>query len=207
MKAVHVTYLLVAGLALCGCFGAEPVADQAAASGSTADTWEAHLEAVASDLGIEDPPHVTPIREVSPAEGQALYDACMADEGWQQSADGSFSVPEAQEEALDLSDYTCLARYPIRPEYLEPLTTAQWGAMYDYWIATTIPCYERHGLSVDDVPSRDTFLGNPSWHPAQDISSRLVMDTVVRSGEAKDVNDFYREVCPGIDGDDLRGLG
>ncbi len=44
-----------------------------------------------------------------------------------QGNDGWVTVPEDQLEASNLSIYICTAQYPIRPEFLSPLTDRQFA--------------------------------------------------------------------------------
>lgn len=209
LRAVYV----LAWAALAGCAQA-PSAVPPSGSGAPVDgvgvtgepeTWDDVLAVEAERLGIDDPPDVVPIRYVTPQEADRYYHECMAEQGWKAEPDGSYVSTEEQAEAINLSDYVCLASYPIPAEYLQPLTDDQWAYLYDYWIETTLPCFAEHGLEVRDVPSRATFLGAPyNWNPISAVSDHEVETKVVQAGKAESVNDFFATVCPGPDPEVLR---
>lgn len=126
LRAVYV----LAWAALAGCAQA-PSAVPPSGSGAPVDgvgvtgepeTWDDVLAVEAERLGIDDPPDVVPIRYVTPQEADRYYHECMAEQGWKAEPDGSYVSTEEQAEAINLSDYVCLASYPIPAEYLQPLT-------------------------------------------------------------------------------------
>ncbi|USQ75178.1 hypothetical protein [Ornithinimicrobium cryptoxanthini] len=169
--------------------------------------WDDHLAGLAESLGIADPPEVPVVREVSPSESQAAVDGCLAEEGWMQGNDGWVTVPEDQLEASNLSIYICTAQYPIRPEFLSPLTDRQFARLYDHWITETLPCAQRNGVSVDldAVPTKETFLQDPySWTLFSLLMPQLV--SMEEAGAIASVDSFLTDVCPGPDEWELRDL-
>lgn len=195
---------MASALTACGS-GPEPISTSSATAKPL--DWDAHIAELARSLNIENPPDVSPIRTVSPAESQAAVDACLADDGWIENAEGWVVVPEGQDEASNLSIYICTAQYPIDPVFLEPLTQEQFGLLYDHWTNQMLPCVEAHGVVVDwgAIPSRETFLAAPyAWTPFPDLTPQVVQ--LVAGGEVESVDQFFLEVCPGPDERELRGL-
>lgn len=93
---------------------------------------------LAAYLGIDNPPPVPVIDLVTPGQAQRLVDACMVEAGWgdavthervtidvatgeisTSSYDGGYRYTTEQQPAFELSNYICMASYPIDPAYTE----------------------------------------------------------------------------------------
>lgn len=143
--------------------------------------------------GIEDPPQVDPIREITPAESKEVHDQCLVERGWVMS-EGGFTYPADQRQAFFLESYICIASYPIRQEYLEPLDEAAWGRIYDYWVSETVPCFRAEGLDVSEPPTKETFLEGRAWTPDSDYV-RSQVEERVQQGEYPDTEHVFTTVC------------
>lgn len=201
-----------AALVLAGCDQQRtPVPDMASTTSGvsgSADaaqpmTAEGQIAAVAEMLGIEDPPEVEPTREVTPAESKAVVDECVVERGWPMDEHGGFSYPEEQSAAFDIDYYVCIASYPIRQEYLQPLDDAAWSRIYDYWTTTTVPCLRDEGLEVAEPPTRETFLASRAWTP-DDSSVRRQVEDLVAQGRYPGVEHVFTQVCPVSPPEDVR---
>lgn len=79
-------------------------------------------------------------------------------------------VPESQDAALGLAQYTCAARYTLDPSYAQEWTEEQLGLIFDYWEQYYIPCMAAHGHIIDTTtqPSRESYVA--AFHTADRIS-------------------------------------
>ena len=73
------------------------------------------------------------------------------------------------EQAL-LAEYTCRAQYQLAAGDLALLNGAQLNYLYDFYQDTLIPCLGVHGITLEDVPSREEVVdvarfGSYPWHP------------------------------------------
>ncbi|MGO0578202.1 hypothetical protein [Ornithinimicrobium panacihumi] len=153
-------------------------------------------EQLAEDLAITDPPQVGVVREITPAESQEVWSSCLADAGWVEGGDGEgIDIPPGQEEAFNLAYYVCHQQYPVQEKFTQPLTAAQLGILYDWWTEHTVPCFEERGWDVGEVPSRETFLANPVWLPAEQVVEQAEAD--VQAGLIPDIDEALYGVCPG----------
>lgn len=75
-------------------------------------TRQEQLAAHAENMGIENPPNVEVIREVSPQEATQIHKECLADKGWPSEAN-TYTMPVQEEAAFNLDIYRCLAAYPV----------------------------------------------------------------------------------------------
>lgn len=196
---VAVSGLLIAALTGCSVGGASDGDQGSSAPGGTAgETGYASSDEALADLAemyeIQDPPVVEPIRHITPAESKTLIDECMTDRGWP-VVDGHIQFTSEQRDSLNMDSYICAAQYPIRPEYLQPLDGAAWGRIYDYWVNEALPCLESEGLTVNEPPSRETFVERRAWTPDSDQVRDQVRDRV-RQGEYPDIEHVFTEVCP-----------
>lgn len=159
---------------------------------------------LAEDLGIADPPDVAVVREITPSESQEVWSSCLADAGWVESGPHEgIEIPPGQEEAFNLAYYVCQRQYPVEERFTRPLTTEQLGILYDWWTEHTVPCYEERGWDVGDIPSREAFLANPVWLPAEQIAKQAQAD--VEQGLVADMDEAMYGVCPGPPDDLLYG--
>lgn len=184
---------------LVGCATSGPPGEIAEdVSGSAGGVGYASTEEALADLaemyGIQDPPQVEPIREITPAESKRVYDECMVERGWP-VVNGHIRFTQDQRESLNMDQYICKAKYPIRQEYLQPLDEAAWGRVYDYWVSETLPCLESEGLVIAEPPTRETFVERRAWTPDSDAVRDQVRDRVGQ-GDYPDIEHVFTEVCP-----------
>ncbi|MGD8150648.1 hypothetical protein [Ornithinimicrobium sp. Y1694] len=78
-------------------------------------THAEQMASLAESMGLEDPPEVDIIREISPAEANVLIPECLAEKGWT-AEDRVYSIPTDQEQAFSLDRYSCVAAYPVIQE-------------------------------------------------------------------------------------------
>lgn len=137
---------------------------ESSSQGSVGSHEEA-LRQLAADLEIPDPPDVEVVREISPSESSGVHNACLVEAGWIQNDDGSFSIPDEQMAAHNLSSYKCAAAYPIADHYLQPMQSEQWSLVYNHYVEEFIPCAAEQGFQVSEPPTRERFIAYPeSWH-------------------------------------------
>lgn len=130
---------------------------------------QTQLAELAKMLRIKNPPQVETVRRVRPDERWSLIGECLSTEGFPQSSTKMFTWGPGQKEQYDLAFYTCSARYPLLPVFSHPPTEAQFRVYYQYYLSETIPCLEKAGYTVSDVPSLESYLesvknGKP-WMP------------------------------------------
>lgn len=70
-------------------------------------------------------------------------------------------------DALNIAIYTCEARFPVSPKYMEPLTHRQLTALYLYRLTTLIDCLDNEGFTIaEPPPSETTFVeSGGAWSP------------------------------------------
>lgn len=198
------TVCLALGLTSCS---SHPEPSQSAQTGAVAIVSP---EDLADSMDITDPPRVELIREITPGESEEVYSQCLSEAGWtltrsDEAGDSYFDIPASQQEAFALSRYTCILQYPVAERFTRELTEEQFGILYDYWTERTVPCFTELGYDVGEVPTLETFLADPSWHPAIAIQDQISAD--VRSGRWEDFDHAMYEVCPGPPDDLLYGSG
>jgi len=186
---------VLAVIVLAGCSGADR-SPPAQAERSAAE--QATEPGLAESMGLDDPPSVSLIRQISPAESQAVWQLCLKEAGWDlvetDGADPYFDVPVEQEQAFNLARYVCYSQYPVADKYTDPLSQEQLEVLYEHWTSITVPCFEELGYDVGDVPTRESFLANPMWHPAIAIQEQVGPD--VASGRWPSTEHVLYEVCP-----------
>lgn len=84
-------------------------------------TRDEQLADLAKSMGIESPPTVEVIREVTPQEAVEVTAQCMAGAGWG-SEDGVYTIRTEQEDAFVLAQYRCAAAYPVDEGLLDAPT-------------------------------------------------------------------------------------
>ncbi|WP_157621740.1 hypothetical protein [Serinicoccus hydrothermalis] len=170
--------------------------DDAGSTGSP--ERENELKDYAEVLGVDDPPDVTVVREVSPEDQMVAVRDCMAESGFTVSDPDSLNleweVPEGQGEAFSLAIYTCNAQYPIAQEFRGALDADGRGVLYDHWVDDTIPCLESLGYSVDTPPSREAFMAGAVWDPRASTMEQVLAD--VDQGRWSTEESVYGEECP-----------
>jgi hypothetical protein len=120
------------------------------------------MDGIARKFGLDNPPIVPVVREVSPEELFPLIDECMARAGFPPLEPGTWSTPEDQFEAFESARFTCFAQYPIKVELDQPITASQALFIRNYWITSWIPCVQDRGITLDPPPTEQTLLDN--WH-------------------------------------------
>jgi len=150
---------------------------------SDAEAMQLRAEGLANEAkthGVVDPPVVALIRWTSLTDNGVVVAACLREAGFDAlgAANGIWfpgaGVGPAQMSAYELARYVCDAEYTIHPKYLQPLTDAQWGLQYDYWVEWLVPCLEGLGAHPSEPPTRDTFVaqavqGKISWDPYSSV--------------------------------------
>lgn len=71
------------------------------------------MDRLAGRLGLETAYPVPVIREVTPAESQAVVLGCFGERGWVADADGGISISPGQEDSYATATYECTASYPV----------------------------------------------------------------------------------------------
>lgn len=126
------------------------------------------MRSYALSLGIDQPPAVSPVRVVGPEEIEQLVATCLTELGFPATADphggvGYESGPR-QEQAGAIAEYTCLGRYPLADEFVQPLSQEQKAVYYDWQVDEVLPCLTALGYPAPDVPSREVYLsGDVIW--------------------------------------------
>lgn len=183
---------------LAGCGGGADVSTAPGDPDSDSGTEVSQMQDMAQELGITDPPSVTVVREITPSESRTVLNSCLSEAGWELTQEGSgaaaYDISPDQEDAFNLAYYTCVAQYPVEAKYSEPYTDEQFGILYDHWTDTTIPCLEGLGYEVRDVPSRQTFIENPTWLPQPGITDAVSAD--VSAGRWQSWDQVFEEECP-----------
>lgn len=144
---------------------------------------EQHLKFYADEARIADPtvkiPHVAPVRFVDPSEPPEAMAQCLRDEGFEAAVepDGGLSSGYRieQQAAYSLALYICNAKYPPDPKYLAPLNESQREFVYEFLINELVPCIEKAGFDVGEIPSFQAYLadaGTPrEWTPMAEVSA------------------------------------
>lgn len=197
------TGLLAAALvALAACSqGSEPAVETSSSAnqGEANQLYADRAGSLAREYGIQDPPQVDIVRTVTPEETDQVHANCMQEAGWPAVVltDGGVEYDYAaeQEQEFNLALYTCLVQYPPEPQYLGGMDEQQWSIMYDHLVNVFVPCAEREGFDVGEIPSRETYLAQPDgqkWFPGSQIARTI---TSGGSDRYTDVEQF-QEVCP-----------
>lgn len=155
------------------------------------------LAALARSLGIEDPPDVPVVQEISAEQHIPMLESCMTEAGFPPVNPGRPSLEwepaEEQQEAFHRAYYTCSAQYPIAGEF-QPYDGDQLGALHDYWVDETIPCLAALGYETSGIPSREAFIGGAIWDPRESTYQEVARD--VSNGRWIDEEDVYSTECP-----------
>lgn len=135
-------------------------------------------QVLAENMGIDDPPVVTPIRVIRLDEWAETQIECLREAGYDvtYTADGEgISFPpldEALFPSLDEARYVCELRYPVDPMYYEPLSDDQLKKLYAYRAEDLIDCLESEGYTVTVTPpSEASFVESGGvWNPYEHVS-------------------------------------
>lgn len=130
---------------------------------------KAHLDRLATSLGIVDPPTLEPVQWIYPEEVGNFRVACLRAQGFNaESSSGgrgykADSGSMSQKGAFDLATFKCSAQYPIDPRMqTSTWNRAQHTVVYEYLTESLIPCLRRLGANPDEVPSLEVYLTDPN---------------------------------------------
>lgn len=126
--------------------------------GDGQNSVEEQVRQLAADLAIADPPQVDVVRLVAPEDRGRFVDACLTEQGYSPTRLSEVGLPAEQTAAFDLVRFTCLARYPVDPDYLRAWSEEQIVVQYEWTVDHVIPCLADRGFLVTDVPSRAEFV-------------------------------------------------
>lgn len=164
-----------------------------------AELYAKRAASLADEYGIQNPPAVEMVRPVKPDEDTQIHAQCMDDSGWssKRHPDGSveYDYSTQQEEQFFQDLYVCQVQYPTEAKYLGGLESDQWSKMYDHYVNVFVPCAEREGFDVGEIPSRDTYLAQPDaekWFPGRAIRQTITSGS---SERFQDVEAF-EAICP-----------
>lgn len=188
---------LAACMLLAACSDAGDLPATEPSTVTAAPTGHQDLPALARSLGIEDPPDVPVVQEISAEEHIPMLESCMTEAGFPPVNPGRASLEwepaEEQQEAFHRAYYTCSAQYPIAGEF-QPYDGEQLGAVYDHWVEETIPCLAALGYVTSGMPSREAFIGGAVWDPRESTYQDVMRD--VSNGRWIDEEDVYTTQCP-----------
>lgn len=169
--------VLVLGLALGGCVGGEPEAEQTI--GADESRWFAQQrEALANSLGIVDPPSLEIVRVLDLEEWGTTQVECLREAGFEvgvtEDGEGidfrAVGDPDLAQ-SLNLARFTCEAQYPLSMEDDQPLDDARLGELYDYRAGELLACLRDAGYDAGAAPSRTGFIeSDGAWSPYDGIS-------------------------------------
>ncbi|PFG20758.1 hypothetical protein [Serinibacter salmoneus] len=159
---------------------------------------EEYLRSLAEQFELDAPPQVELVRwTMGPADDSQAMAACYTEAGFaaEVTPDNGIAfvnggVPESQEAALNLANYTCAAQFTLDPIYRQEWSADQLGLLYDYWDQYFLPCMDAHGHMIDrsDQPSREVYVSSfhtserTDWWPS-DVLSSLPQEEAVQLGE------------------------
>lgn len=137
-------------------------------------------QTLADNMGIDDPPDVTPIKVIRLDEWAATQIACLQEAGYDvtftEDGEGISFPPldEALIPSLNEAKYVCELQYPVDPIYYEPLTDEQLTKLYTYRSTDLIDCLEAEGYPVTDIPPSETSFveSKGTWSPYGSIRIR-----------------------------------
>ncbi|WP_286328890.1 hypothetical protein [Agromyces marinus] len=148
-----------------------PMSDEALVRQYIDDAWSQ------TGLSAEQRPDVEIVRFVSIHEWESTMAACMDEGGWSTyEDDGTFTgfrMPEGQESAYQLDWFRCQASYPADPKYLRPFDETQRDRLYTYYDTALRACFEEHGQTMAELPSRGKFVEDyyrMTWDAYADVT-------------------------------------
>lgn len=158
-----------------------------------------HLASLTASYGIDDPPEVALERWIYPTEHGPVNKECFAEAGFEVESgpEGEGvrvvgTVNEAQAPLLNLTYYTCTARFYIDPDFTQFPTADQIRISYEYMMEVLIPCLKAQGYDPSGPPSLETYVANyggPKWWNPYDAAG-------INSGTAA-YEDLTQGVCHG----------
>lgn len=141
--------------------------------------YEGYLSTLQQAVRIDDPPETDLIRVIAPDEQAQIWEECMIDAGWEVSTtfDGGLTPPENMSEdqwpAYNVSDYLCLAQYPVDDSLVNHYGSKQVDLLYEYYVTDLMPCLQGRGFDVTQPPSLEAFraswvqYGTESYHAGE----------------------------------------
>lgn len=129
--------------------------------------YEEYLADLRQMIRIDDPPETEIVRIIAPDERAQVWEECMTEAGWAVSTtfDGGLTppnnMPEDQWPAYDVSDYVCLAQFPVDDSLIDHFGTEQIDIIYAYYVDDLTPCLQVRGFEMTEPPSLETFRA--SW--------------------------------------------
>lgn len=173
--------LLMTTLSLAGCASGSPAPSASGPAQPSRTLSAADERAIAERLaevavgnGVKSPPEVERVRVVSLFEQPSIIVNCLSEKGVSATLnpDGGgywLEMPADQVDAVGLAAYTCEAQYPVDPAHLGPPTDEHKQVIFEYLTRTLVQCLEDEGFTIDDVPTRETFMSSfaeaPSFNP------------------------------------------
>ena len=148
-------------------------------------------------------PQVELERVIPEAEWALVMDECLDAEGFPDvsaTAEGALVADGTTGgQAYEFAMYICSARFPIDPQFFEPLSNEQVGIVYDYFVGPLTGCLEGEGWSIQKPTlTREDFVesweGLPVWSPYDDVDI-----TTITGDEFDDL----LAVCPEFPADDV----
>ena len=146
-----------------------PPSEASNTSDTSADSSQAHpstreeyLAGIAIMLGVENPPTVELVREITPQEQAPIMKECLSEQGFTVQTHGtswSAEYPQGQHDAYALASYTCNAQYPLLPVYYQRMNEDTLRSLYEWETTVIVPCLEARGHQVD-VPSLERYIDN-----------------------------------------------
>ena len=141
---------------------------------------ENYLRQISEAFGVQDPPIIDVVEEVSPGDQLERVVSCMQEAGWADvhvENDGIRYPRHAddpdQRQAIGLALYTCYARFPVTTEFLHP-TDAMCRRLYDYFTDELAPCLRSHGYDISPAPPWEHWLhalrqDQEYWDPSLEV--------------------------------------
>ncbi|WP_454296149.1 hypothetical protein [Salana multivorans] len=124
------------------------------------ETYEDYAAMLALMYNLDDPPPVTPVREVRTGELTEAVVACLNDAGFPAEADAGggwgAEIPSEQQEAYLEAEYVCSAQYPLLPELYRPWDDATIERVHAYLTDDVMPCFAEAGYPYE-LPTLQTY--------------------------------------------------
>ena len=185
-KVLFATVASALVLATVGCApvppaGETPSSEVGELDQATLQYLKDNANALAGQLGIDNPPEVKPVRLIRLQEYASAQVECLQGAGYEASLteDGEgvtypvISDPALQE-SFNLAIYTCELEYPVQQRYMVPLTDEGLKMLYAYRTGELITCLEGLGYNVSsEAPSETVFVQSGGmWSPYETLAIR-----------------------------------
>ncbi|HSN44580.1 MAG TPA: hypothetical protein VLR88_11070 [Propionibacteriaceae bacterium] len=124
------------------------------------------LDGERRSYGLPEMAYPSLVRWVYREEIASVMVPCLASKGFVVTANSGGAgiagpVPSEQNQAFGIALIECRAMYSIDPRLDAPPSEEQKALIYEYWSESVIPCVREQGLSMADLPSRQTWLADP----------------------------------------------